>query len=631
LEYASRRADENGLKISFSFASNGSVINERIIAAIKKYKVKANISFDILEEVQNVQRKHYDIVCNTLDRLFDADIIPSINAVITPLNVLLQEKMVAEIHRRFPKIKRLSFDPVIDASLFEDANDLRKFYSDYTDSFFRARKLGEMLDVNVNCIKLRNLDLLRDRACQGGFDLTPYGTISSCFCISSPKEALYDTFIYGKTDGPGQLVFDTEKFRENQGDRLAGKEQCRDCFAKYHCGGGCLYNYKSYSQEMQEELCRFTREFTRMALLERMADRHPNRVSSPADYTKLSVLLNYKCNFSCTYCYSAKGRSVDEISITDLKAMLDFFIDGSRIESRDLTIFFSGGGEPLLSWDRLKFALEYADVLARKEGFRMNYILITNGSLLDDPIINCLVEHKVNVCVSFEILEEIQNRHRGHYDQVVRGISALISHGLIPSISSVITAQNVDLMEQMVEKINGLFPEIRNLNFDPVADPGAFSTVEELKAFYDAFIDNYFKAHRLSRSRNCGLNCTMRVKYENTGERYCQGKLCLTPLGSVSICHSVSSPKEAAFEKCSYGLVKEGNEPEFDLEKFEALINTNANSYPECKNCFARLHCGGGCLIYRNNYSPEMFEGVCYYTRQFVKRMQLNILNNPAN
>jgi uncharacterized protein len=356
------------------------------------------------------------------------------------------------------------------------------------------------------------------------------------------------------------------------------------------------------------------------------ADQQFKKILSPAGYTKLSLLLNYKCNFSCTYCYSAKGRSGREMSKPALKTMLDYFIDGNRLENRDLTIFFSGGGEPLLSWNTLKFALEYSDSLARNQGFNMKYILMTNGSLLNDSIIKYLKKYKVNVCVSFEIIEEIQNRQRGQYDRVAANISRMIELGLTPFLSSVITVHNVELMEQMVDTVNKLFPGIKYMNFDPVADPDAFSSVSELKKFHDSFIENYFKAHKLSRSRNCGLNCMMREISVSINERYCPGQLCLTPESTISICHSVSSPKEAAFERCNYGIVRPGETPEFDMKKFAALINKNVHSYQECRSCFARWHCGGGCLIYRNNYSPEMFEGICYFTREFVKRMLLNRL-----
>jgi uncharacterized protein len=352
------------------------------------------------------------------------------------------------------------------------------------------------------------------------------------------------------------------------------------------------------------------------------------RVSSPADYARLSVLLNYKCNFSCSYCYSAKGRSGQEISKLSLKTMLDYFIDANRLDARELTLFISGGGEPLLSWDTLKYGLEYSDSLARIQGFKMKYILITNGSLLNDSIIRSLKKHKVNVCVSFEILEKIQNRQRSQYDRVAANISRMIALGVVPSIISTITVYNVELLEKMVEIVHKQFPEIRNLNFDPAVDPNAFKSFQESKNFHDLFIHHFFEAQKMSRSWNCRLNCSLTGKFGNIRERFCPGKLCLTPESTLSICHSVSSPKEAAFEKHNYGIVRPGKSPEFDPEKFTTLVNTNMHSYPECKTCFARWNCGGGCLMYRNNFTPEMLEGACYYTREFIKRMLLERLGS---
>jgi uncharacterized protein len=358
------------------------------------------------------------------------------------------------------------------------------------------------------------------------------------------------------------------------------------------------------------------------------ADQQFKRVSSPAGYTKLSVLLNYKCNFSCSYCYSAKGRSSQELSKSGLKTMLDYFIDRNRLDASELTIFISGGGEPLLSWNTLKYGLEYSDSVARKQGFKMKYILITNGSLLNDSIIKSLKKHKVNVCVSFEILEDIQNRQRGQYDQVAANISRMIALGLVPSIISTITVHNVELLEQMVETVNKQFPEIKNLNFDPAVDPGAFKSLQEWKKFYDLFLHHFFEAQKLSQVGNCRLNCSLTGKYGTIRERFCPGKLCLTPESTLSICHSVSSPKEAAFEKHNYGIVRPGKTPEFDTGKFTTLVNTNLHSYPECKSCFAKWNCGGGCLMYRNNFTPEMLEGVCYYTREFIKHMLLERLES---
>lgn len=135
LQYADELANSQDFIIHYSFASNGSIINGDMIDSIKKYHIKTNISFDILEDIQNVQRKHYNKVCKTLDLLLEHDIYPTINSVITPLNVGRQEEMVMEIYRRFPKLKRLSFDYVVDAKLYDTVDGLQAFYDEYTQHF----------------------------------------------------------------------------------------------------------------------------------------------------------------------------------------------------------------------------------------------------------------------------------------------------------------------------------------------------------------------------------------------------------------------------------------------------------------------------------------------------------------
>jgi radical SAM additional 4Fe4S-binding domain len=273
LQYAEKLANSQDIIIHYSFASNGSIINDEIIEAILKYNIKTNISFDILEDIQNIQRKHYEKVCKTLDILLERNILPTINSVITPLNVARQEDMVKEISYRFPKLKRLSFDYVVDANLCDTPDELQAFYDTYTEYFFRARETGKQLGINVSSIKHHNLEQIKMRACAGGFDLTPQGTLSMCFFVSSPKEAFYNDFIYGYVKD-GKLVFDAKKFQELVDVSANKQEKCHQCFLKWHCAGGCLYHAKSYSKEMLEIMCHFQRKFSLVALLNEMTGQN---------------------------------------------------------------------------------------------------------------------------------------------------------------------------------------------------------------------------------------------------------------------------------------------------------------------------------------------------------------------
>lgn len=67
-----------------------------------------------------------------------------------------------------------------------------------------------------------------------------------------------------------------------------------------------------------------------------------NAVATANDFLQLYILPNFKCNFACSYCFSANGRATEEVKLEDLLATLDFFIDRNRIDSDALSISYLG-------------------------------------------------------------------------------------------------------------------------------------------------------------------------------------------------------------------------------------------------------------------------------------------------
>ena len=100
--------------------------------------------------------------------------------------------------------------------------------------------------------------------------------------------------------------------------------------------------------------------------------------------TRLSLILNNICNLSCTYCYSAAGRNNSKISKADLETGLDWFVDRNRIDGDYLSIFITGGGEPLTSWDLTSHAIEYSRRLADRQNIRLHISIMTNGTLINE-------------------------------------------------------------------------------------------------------------------------------------------------------------------------------------------------------------------------------------------------------
>jgi radical SAM protein with 4Fe4S-binding SPASM domain len=347
---------------------------------------------------------------------------------------------------------------------------------------------------------------------------------------------------------------------------------------------------------------------------------------NPGQYRKMSIIPNYKCNFSCSYCYSAVGRSDKEISRETLQTAIDFLFESNKTSRNNLKFFVSGGGEPLLSWDVLKFGLDYAYDRADRENIRLETQIMTNGSILTDEMISFFIQHNIRICVSFEILEEIQNKHRKNYQLVLKNIAKLVNAGLRPSISSTITKESVALQSKMFSTMLDRFPEIAGINFDPVLAPELFTSPADLQQFFDDFIKYFMIARQENKSYHVIPYCSMCRLLDNITLRYCPGKLCVTPESTISICHSITSPKEKDYQKYIYGKIDDQPSINFDEQKFQKLIGNNVLTREKCQNCFAKWHCGGGCIMQNTKYSGEENELICYFTRKFIRQLLLERL-----
>lgn len=344
------------------------------------------------------------------------------------------------------------------------------------------------------------------------------------------------------------------------------------------------------------------------------------------ELTKLSILPNYSCNFSCSYCYAAAGRSPKVMDRENARAVIDFFIDPDRLRGRNLYIAILGGGEPFLSWEVVEFVVAYAREKTKNTGFNLGIGLTTNGSIISDEIIQFLKKHDVIVSISFEILEDVQDSQRQQYTKVCAVIDRLVENDVEVTIKSIITKLNVNRLEEMVAELIRRFPSIKKLKLQPVEDNAIFSSVDELAEFYRAFTPNFFRARDLGENHEMDVYCLAWKNIDYIMEHYCGGEICLTPEGTISICHRISSPKEVHYNDFIYGEVDNSQNITFDKLKFDNLIGFNIHNQEKCLNCFVRFHCGGGCLAQAYTYDDDKLDVICDWTRDFFKHLLIRRL-----
>lgn len=346
-------------------------------------------------------------------------------------------------------------------------------------------------------------------------------------------------------------------------------------------------------------------------------DRKKMLRQSPEEYTTLSLLPNHACNFQCRYCYSAQGRSQTMIDRKKLQQALDFFINPVRLEPQKIKLFISGGGEPLLKWEDTLFAIVYAHERALQYGFTLWTTIITNGSIINEKIVDVLKKYKCGICVSFEVFEEFQNNLRGHYTKVSKVLTEYGQSGIPVSLNSTITAISVSMMKDMVGKLCSDYSFVTDYTLEPVTDHTLFDSPAAMKIFYQQFSKNYFDLKKEYSQTKIKLWCTLDVMMVTKKLRYCPGKLCLTPHATFSICHCVSSEQEERYEKCVYGKITDDGVV-FDMEKFKQLININVLHREKCRDCFAKWNCGGECMTRQDQYPEEYMEEVCNFNRQWL-------------
>ncbi len=342
--------------------------------------------------------------------------------------------------------------------------------------------------------------------------------------------------------------------------------------------------------------------------------------------TNMMILPNNICNFKCTYCYSAQGRSGKTIDINSLKTAINYFLNRPQTQGRRLTISILGGGEPLLSWPLLAEALDYAFSVADKRRQSLPVSIVTNGSIFSPDIANYMKTHNVSLSVSFDILPEIQNSQRGHYETVKSNINKFAEAGIDIAFNTVITLENVDRMNDMLNAMATDTPKVKKVSFKSLISNSYFSSSAERMHYYRHFVDNFFEA--LDKAKEYGIWLTS--PYLNNAmcvsDRFCPGKFVVTSDGDISICHCVGSRKDSLYDKFIYGHISEDGEIEIDNEKLELILSHDHNRNERCRDCIAHWHCAGGCYadnstIGDNHDAQDAYcESMRYFIERYIKK-----------
>lgn len=269
LDYSNLLAGKYGFNLMNSVNTNGSILTDEILEYILKYDVTVCVTFEVFEDIQNAQRGQWATVKANIKRMLENSVRIIISSIITPLNVDRIEELVNILTTEYSGVRTIIIEPVVDitSTSFKNLAETEKFYSRYTDNFFKALPLAEAHNVRLLNSIIRKMWRLHTRFCDGEISLTALGTISGCTSVSSPREEHYGDYCYGNAN-VSPITIDDKHFSELLHRDVFSLTKCVGCFLKWHCAGGCTFRNDVYSDDQMKIVCDFNRQFALRHLLD---------------------------------------------------------------------------------------------------------------------------------------------------------------------------------------------------------------------------------------------------------------------------------------------------------------------------------------------------------------------------
>ena len=353
----------------------------------------------------------------------------------------------------------------------------------------------------------------------------------------------------------------------------------------------------------------------------------------------LCLHVAHTCKLNCSYCFASQGKYQGDRALMSFevgKQAFDFLIANSGTR-RNLEVDFFGG-EPLMNWDVVKRLVAYAREVEKEHNKNFRFTLTTNGMLIDDEIIDFLNKEMSNVVLSLDGRQSVHDKFRvdyagnGSYEKIVPKFKRLVEKRNHKDyyMRGTFTHNNVDFTEDIFHMADLGFTE---LSMEPVVcspdDPCAL-TAEDLpkvKEQYEILAKEMIKRKKEGRpftfyhymlDLKNGPCIYKRITGCGSGTEY----MAVTPWGELFPCHQfVGDPKY------SLGDIWNGVK---NTEVQDQFRKCNAYARKECKDCWARLYCSGGCAANAYHATGSIGGIYEYGCELFKKRIECAVMMQVA-
>ena len=318
----------------------------------------------------------------------------------------------------------------------------------------------------------------------------------------------------------------------------------------------------------------------------------------------LCLHVAHTCNLSCSYCFASQGRYHGDRALMSFevgKRAMDFLIENSGTR-RNLEVDFFGG-EPLLNWDVCKRLVAYGREQEKLHNKNFRFTLTTNGLLINDDVIDFSNREMGNVVLSLDGRKVTHDRLRvgrngkGSYDLILdkfkrfadsRGQKDYYMRGTYTHFNTDFAADVLHMADLGFKELS-----IEPVVCDPKEDYALQESdlpvlLEQYEILAKEMLHRYrkgdgFTFYHYMIDLDGGPCIVKRVSGCGVGTEY----MAVTPTGDLYPCHQFVGDTDFLLGNVYDGVTR----PQV-LEQFE---HCNVYSHKECKDCFAKLYCSGGC------------------------------------
>lgn len=269
-EYANELASQKDVSTAFSVNTNGTLVNDKVIAALTSIKANVTISIDGAPEQHDKTRPQKN------GQGSSEAVIAGLKKIIEHKNSLGQVSLHAVFSRNNLEVeKAYRFFSELGADTYKFSFDVTESDSDANKRFMQEMaNVAELAFTRGGEQELRKIVLFNnyfealdeqlrtENHCASGKSLLSLDSNNKIYAC--PLDVGYKNELIGENSSLNQSALDTLK------EPLIEKNNCQSCWARFLCGGGCLFSHKSLSGNKHKKhvsFCERTRYLISIAVM----------------------------------------------------------------------------------------------------------------------------------------------------------------------------------------------------------------------------------------------------------------------------------------------------------------------------------------------------------------------------